>query len=79
MLKLNADMLLLLRECLESRSPDLLWVLDNETNIDDTLGNELRDIVNEEFLEKGLNKNDEPNDMGIKLERLIDQIGRCFM
>lgn len=71
-------MLLLLRECLESRRPDLLWVLNNEININETLGNELRDIVNEEFLEKGLN-DDEPNELGIKLERLIDEIGRCFM
>ncbi|ASS88879.1 hypothetical protein NSS70_15750 [Aeribacillus sp. FSL K6-2848] len=78
MLKLSADMLLLLRECLESRRPDLLWVLNNEININETLGNELRDIVNEEFLEKGLN-DDEPNELGIKLERLIDEIGRCFM
>ena len=72
-------MLLLLRECLESRRPDLLWVLNNEININETLGNELRDIVNEEFLEKGLNNDDEPNELGIKLERLIDEIGRCFM
>ncbi|ANB55705.1 hypothetical protein GFC29_1092 [Anoxybacillus sp. B7M1] len=79
MLKLSADMLLLLRECLESRRPDLLWVLNNEININETLGNELRDIVNEEFLEKGLNNDDEPNELGIKLERLIDEIGRCFM
>jgi hypothetical protein len=78
MLKLSADMLLLLRECLESRRPDLLWVLNNQIHINETLGNELRDIVNEEFLEKGLN-DDEPNELGIKLERLIDEIGRCFM
>jgi uncharacterized Fe-S cluster-containing MiaB family protein len=79
MLKINVDMLLLLRECLKSRRPDLLWVLDNKTNIDETLGNELREIINEEFLEKVLNNNDEPNEIGIKLEKFIDQIGRCFM
>ena len=79
MLIMNVEMLLLLRECLMSRRPDLLWVLDNETNIDETLGNELREIVNEEFLEKGLNKNDEPNELGMELESLIDKIGRCFM
>lgn len=78
-MNINKEMLLLLKECLEYHRPDLLWVLDDESNIDYTLGNELRDIINDMFLEKGLNNNDEPNEIGIKLEKLIDQIGGCFM
>lgn len=79
MLKMSEEMLLLLRQCLKSHRPDLIWILNNQTNIDETLGNELRNALNEVPLEKGLNNNDEPNELGIKLEELIDKIGRCFV
>jgi hypothetical protein len=78
-LNLNEEMYTLLKKCLINHRPDLLWALESITEIDEFLGNELRDAVNDEFLSNGLNSNDEPNELGIKLERLIDQIGRCFM
>lgn len=76
---MNKDMLIILEECLKSHRPDLLWVLENTEVIDEKLGNELRSVVNAVLIEKGLNENDEPNDLGIKLENLIDKLGRFFM
>ncbi|KNF08177.1 hypothetical protein CLPU_9c00730 [Gottschalkia purinilytica] len=81
MLKLNNEMLEILRECLRSNRPDLLWVLDDEKTIevDEELGNDLRNVINDEFVKVGLNDNDEPNELGIKLEDLIDKIGRSYL
>lgn len=33
---------------------------------------ELIDLVNDEFINKGLNSDDEPNQYGIELERILD-------
>ena len=73
-------MLDLLRQCLATNRPDLLWVVDSEeiVSIDEQLGNELREAVADELIRIGLKNNDEPNDLGKKLEELIDQIGRLF-
>jgi hypothetical protein len=32
-----------------------------------------------EFMRRGLADDDEPNELGVKLEHLVDQIGRLFM
>ncbi|MCO7125166.1 hypothetical protein NIE88_05180 [Sporolactobacillus shoreicorticis] len=78
--ELNDTMILLLKQCLGTHRPDLLWVLDDsEIDIDEKLGNELRSAVSEELIERGFDKNDEPNQLGIDLENLIDQLGRIFM
>lgn len=71
----------MLKQCLESHRPDLLWILSNpkKTCLDEELGNECRVAVLDEFLEKGLNDDDQPNKLGLELETLIDQIGNNFM
>ncbi|MGA4722129.1 hypothetical protein [Fictibacillus nanhaiensis] len=78
--RLNDDMFELLKQCLKSHNPKLLKVVvDKNFEIQEDLGEELREIINNELLDKGLNKNDEPNIYGKKLELLIDIIGRYYM
>ncbi len=81
MLPLNDEMSMLLRKCLSSQRIDLINVVDSEeiVKVDEDLGNELRDAVLNEFLRVGLKEDYEPNEIGLKLEQLIDQLGRLFM
>lgn len=78
MIKLNQRMLELLRESLKSNRPDLMWVIEKEEiiDLDIPLANELRDIVGDELVKRGLKEDDEPNSLGLELEDLIDCIGR---
>ncbi|MCJ7987905.1 hypothetical protein MUB16_36105 [Priestia sp. OVL9] len=80
MLNLKQEMITLLKQCLTSHRPDLLWVIDRTEiiKIDEVLGNELREAVMDELLEIGLDSNDQPNKVGIQMEDLIDQIGSLF-
>lgn len=71
------------RELLEAivrrRAPDLLDTLlhlDAGT-ITQTAREELRLAVGEELMAKGLNRDDEPNSYGRRLEDLIDDLGRA--
>lgn len=80
MLKLSDQSLKLLEYCLKENRPDLLWVIKENKDIavDEVLGNELREAVGDELIKAGFN-GDVPNEFGIKLEELIDEIGRLFM
>ena len=65
----------------KKHSEDLIAkILDPNVNIY-TLDfyNELRDIVGNEFTKSGLKQDSEPNEFGLRLECLIDEIGRLFM
>lgn len=81
MLNLSNDKLELLRECLARHRDDLVTVIDsNEAiKVDEELGNELREAVLDEFLRIGLDVDNTPNEIGLRLEKLIDDIGRMFM
>lgn len=81
MLDLRHDSLKLLRECLYQHRPDLIHVIDSNefVTVDEDLGNELREAVMDEFLRVGLNADSGPNEVGLRLEKLIDNIGRMFM
>ncbi|MGM7636582.1 hypothetical protein [Bacillus sp. Hm123] len=81
MIRVNEELLPLLRQCLQSNRPDLLWILDTDDYIyiDQDLGNELREAILVEFIRIGLDSDDNPNEIGIKLEELIDEIGDMFM
>jgi hypothetical protein len=81
MLALSNEMLILLRGCLAEHRPDLLYVVDRSEllKVDEALSNQLRDAVLDEFVINGLNPDSEPNALGIRLEELIDQIGRFFL
>lgn len=80
MIKMSNEMNELLKKCLMKRDSHLLYLLENDKfyEIDDVLGNELRDIVADELINVGFN-DDVPNELGLKLEKLIDEIGRLFL
>ncbi len=81
MLQLNVESMQLLRACLKNRNPCLIKKIessdDNHYSVD--FYNELRHIVGDELISNGFNTNWEPNEYGLKLENLIDEIGRFFM
>lgn len=73
-------MMQLLRKCLINNRPDLLKLIDSEELIiNEELGNKLREAVLDELVREGFNEKDEPNGYGMRLEELIDQLGRLFM
>jgi len=81
MIQLDNENLQLLKVCLSRRMPDLLYVIDSEEliDVDQSLGNKLRHAVAREFCREGLKQDSEPNEYGLKLENLIDEIGRLFL
>ena len=57
----------------------MLYVFEkNRCDFDEVIYNQLRDAVCTELLENGF-INETPTDYGIRLENLIDEIGRLFM
>lgn len=82
MIKLNSEMFKLLRYCLiQENQMELLSIIESPEliDVDEKLGNELREIVLNVFLREGLEVDDEPNKFGFKLEDLIDKIGDMFL
>jgi hypothetical protein len=67
----------LLREVISRRSPTSLPRLDAlaERRLSDDEREELRQIVMDDFVERGLGEDDEPNAYGHQMERLIDALG----
>lgn len=67
----------LLREVVSRRAPTSLPLLDTlaEKRLSDDKRGELRHIVMDDFVERGLGKADEPNAYGHRMERLIDALG----
>ena len=67
----------LLREVVTRRSPASLQLLDAlaERRLSDDERKGLRHLVLDDFVERGLGENDEPNDYGHRMERLIDALG----
>jgi len=72
--KLNSQQLTLLREVLEKRRPDMLFIFDSPTGIELTEKQrfELCQSFTDEFCVTGLGQNSEPNARGLLLEDLID-------
>lgn len=70
----------LLEKCIIKHKRDLLWIINKKeiVNIDETLGNELLDVIGNELLYHGFN-GDIPNEYGILLENLIDKISNMFL
>ena len=63
-----------LGKIVSERHPDLLSTLDNIglVPLEENHRLELQNILMDEFLQVGLDSNDEPNEIGIQLEDLID-------
>ena len=81
MIKLNTASLELLKKCLELLNPSMIPLLDSDCHDNYTADfyNELRAIVGDELIAEGFQPNWEPNEYGLQLEALIDEIGRLFM
>ena len=71
---LSEDLFGLLREVLEGRAPELSTVLCGESQvvIREDQKRVIQELVGDEFAETGLRGDDEPNQRGLDLERLID-------
>jgi hypothetical protein len=67
----------LLRDVVSRRSPASVRLLDAlaERRLTDDEREELRHIVADDLLERGLGVDDEPNEYGYRMERLIDALG----
>jgi hypothetical protein len=72
---------LLLKHCLKEHAPDLLKKLDllDSRTLDSTVINDLRSAVMDEFVERGLQPNDEPNAYGLRLEDLNEKIADLYL
>lgn len=81
MIKLSNNSFLILKDCLQKHNPSLIPAIENSstTKYTEEFYNQLRQIVGEELVAKGFDKDYEPNEYGLALERLIDEIGRLFM
>ena len=79
MIKLSANSLELLIKCVKTHNPSLLALLQSNDDFSEDFYNELRHTVGDEFCAKGLQPDSEPNEYGLELEALIDEIGRLFM
>ena len=82
MIKISNNSLTLLKRCLKNQNKtDLIPVIENPGSTEFTAEfyNQLREIVSDEFCDYGLEKNYEPNEYGLNLENLIDEIGRLFL
>lgn len=68
----------LLKIILKEHRPDLIYIIDNN-DFNEEIYNDLRDVVLNELLQKGFDKNYTPTEYGFELENLIDEIGRLFL
>lgn len=66
----------LLREVLTRRNPALLKEMKGIARPPHELVDELCELVTDEFSATGLRSDDEPNERGLRLETLIDEL-RC--
>ena len=64
----------LLREVLERRAPELLTAIQGRSQvvINEHQKGVLQELLGDEFCETGLRGDDEPNQRGLDLEKLID-------
>lgn len=75
-LYLSTELRGLLREAVKKRNPRLLNLVEELDDIDLTNveRDELRDVVADEFMETGLQDDDQPNRRGLLLEDLIGKL-----
>ena len=75
-LRLSQEQEKLLAEVVSKRNPQLTSLVEdvNEIELTDSQRDELREAVADEFIETGLEENDEPNKRGLLLEDLIGRL-----
>ncbi|MGF7142450.1 hypothetical protein HNQ56_000868 [Anaerotaenia torta] len=78
---LAQDSIELLKQCIIKHNDSFLWTLEqeNESKITEEIYNDLREIVCDELMISGFDKDDNVNEYGVVLEKLIDDIGDIFM
>ena len=81
MINLNDHLLELLKVCLQKHNSDLISIINDPYKSEYSIEfyNQLRQTVGDELILNGFDKEYEPNDYGLKLEVLIDEIGKLFM
>ena len=80
MIKLSEKSRKLLEKCLRESNPELISIVNDPSvsNYSPDFYNRLRDYVGDEFIRNGLKSDFEPNEYGLRLESLIDEIGNLF-
>lgn len=75
-IRLTQEQERLLAEVIGKRNPRLTRLVDdvNDIELTDSQRDELREAVADEFIETGLEENDEPNKRGFLLEDLIGRL-----
>jgi hypothetical protein len=75
---LTADSLALLDEVLRNRAPHLAAMIGGQRELDLPLSvlKEVEEAISSEFTSKGLGANGEPNELGLRLESLLDEVLR---
>ena len=75
-LRLSQEQEKLLAEVVSKRNPQLTSLVEevNDIELTDSQRDELREAVADEFIETGLEENDEPNKRGLLLEDLIGRL-----
>ena len=75
-LRLTEEQQRLLTEVVGKRNRRLIGVVEdvNDIELTDSQRDELREAVADEFIETGLEENDEPNARGLLLEDLIGRL-----
>lgn len=76
---LSLRMMRLLQGTVQRHVPELWLLVDTvgKVPLNETDREALRQVVLSEFLNAGLDSNDEPNSYGLELEELIDALGHC--
>lgn len=77
MSKFNSDVQGVLHRILKEKQPELLWIVNcrDFSILEIETIHELRDILADELIEKGFDEQDNINDFGRDLEKLIDVFG----
>jgi hypothetical protein len=76
---LSPGMMTLLRLTVQRHVPELSPLVETvgKTPLNTTDREALRQVVLSEFLNAGLDSDDEPTSYGLELEELIDALGHC--
>ena len=76
---LSPNMMTLLRTTVQRYVSELHPLLDTvgKTPLNETDREALRQVILSEFLNAGLDDDDEPTSYGLELEELIDALGHC--
>lgn len=78
---LNSQEKALLLHCLKKHAPSLVSEFDllDRGLVDAEKVNKMREAIGDELVAEGLNADDEPNEVGLKLEDLIGRLADLYL